>query len=524
MAVEILILSGARQGERIVLDANTFRVGTNPDCAVYFDPLLDASAANRSASFSLMDDGWYIVHAAGAILVNQRAVAGPTRIRSGDVVRMSERGPDFSFSLVASAAPRLIKSPVQPTSSPPPILAQQEVLTPSTVPMSDLVAPPQSATPVTSSVVPTFVVMPPIEQSGYKTGTKDLPAPVNITINTGNRENWILLVVCAAVACLGLILYEKLGLPSSGNGSAPLDKTGNQNLQDQKFPQPPPPSTPPPATQPTREEQIAAQIKDKEVQITTQIKDAVYLIQVETAGRFWPFATCSAIGKNTLLTSAREAYILSDWRNDPQNGFKIWITNPASGIQMAVQDIYLNAVFTTIDDKFTTIDYKPNDWNYYDLALITVAEELPNVIPLASPEEISEGLFVYCYGFTHEGKKITKSSSFQPQLMPGEIYLITAHPNLPFLSRLLHIKGKIFKNAFGSPIVNDQGKLVAVYGSEEMHPEHAEGEYPDPNALKIHYAPVLEPKLIKLGLDHQDSKIWVSPDFKKNGSEPKDEK
>ncbi|HEY4760509.1 MAG TPA: FHA domain-containing protein, partial [Thermoguttaceae bacterium] len=104
MAVEILILSGVRQGERVVLDATNFRAGSSPDCAVFFDPLQDTSTANRSASFRLMEDGWYMVHTTGTILINQRTVSGPTRIRSGDVVRMSECGPDFSFCIVASTA------------------------------------------------------------------------------------------------------------------------------------------------------------------------------------------------------------------------------------------------------------------------------------------------------------------------------------------------------------------------------------------------------------------------------------
>ncbi len=118
MAVEILILSGVRQGERVVLDATNFRVGTNPDCAVFFDPLLDTTTANRSASFRLMEDGWYIVHTTGTILINHRAVTGPTRIRSGDVVRMSESGPDFSFRIVAGTAFQGTKSPAVATNSP----------------------------------------------------------------------------------------------------------------------------------------------------------------------------------------------------------------------------------------------------------------------------------------------------------------------------------------------------------------------------------------------------------------------
>ena len=108
MAVEIHILSGARQGQRIPLDAKNFRVGTDPGCEVFFDPRADASAKGRSASFQLMQDGWYMVRAAGPIVINYTEAAGPTMVRSGDIIRMSENGPDFLFS-IGDASPARTK-------------------------------------------------------------------------------------------------------------------------------------------------------------------------------------------------------------------------------------------------------------------------------------------------------------------------------------------------------------------------------------------------------------------------------
>ena len=64
---------------------------------------------------------------------------------------------------------------------------------------------------------------------------------------------------------------------------------------------------------------------------------------------------------------------------------------------------------------------KPDDWIYYDLALLTVADELPNTIPLASNEEIDElkrGFRYIAPVLPHEGEKITEFDSFQPQVMP----------------------------------------------------------------------------------------------------------
>ena len=60
MAVEILILSGARQGERLVLDRREFRVGSEPNCEVRFDVERDSAVKGRSAWFRLQEDGWQL--------------------------------------------------------------------------------------------------------------------------------------------------------------------------------------------------------------------------------------------------------------------------------------------------------------------------------------------------------------------------------------------------------------------------------------------------------------------------------
>jgi len=102
MAVEILILSGARRGARLVLDGKQFQVGTEPNCAVFFDPQHDPSAKDRAALLQLEDDGWHIrATGTGELIVNQQTMTGSKCLRSGDVVRLSAIGPDFCFRLVA---------------------------------------------------------------------------------------------------------------------------------------------------------------------------------------------------------------------------------------------------------------------------------------------------------------------------------------------------------------------------------------------------------------------------------------
>ena len=85
MSAEIFILSGIRAGERIVLDTTEFRVGSEANCEIFFDPRQDSAAKGRTALFRLLDDGWYVsCTGSGELLINQTVVSGisgRTRIR-----------------------------------------------------------------------------------------------------------------------------------------------------------------------------------------------------------------------------------------------------------------------------------------------------------------------------------------------------------------------------------------------------------------------------------------------------------
>ena len=108
MAIEIFILSGSRRGQRLTLDTQQFRAGPDPDCEVRFDPQSDPAAHDRAALFRLHDDGWYVQRIGnGEILLNHDPVRKRVRLRSGDVVRMSESGPDFSFTIMARTGANL---------------------------------------------------------------------------------------------------------------------------------------------------------------------------------------------------------------------------------------------------------------------------------------------------------------------------------------------------------------------------------------------------------------------------------
>jgi hypothetical protein len=155
MAIEILILSGARQGQRFTFEGERILVGDRADDDVRFDPGQDPDAWGKIASIHLDTDGWRITNeGTGTWLVNQDPIdpKGSQRLRSDDVVRLSEAGPDFCFQIVTSRSRRscplppegVDKSRSESKSSPSP--PQHQVSAAETQPPGCPVAPiPQDA-------------------------------------------------------------------------------------------------------------------------------------------------------------------------------------------------------------------------------------------------------------------------------------------------------------------------------------------------------------------------------------------
>jgi hypothetical protein len=146
MAVEIYILSGARQGERLVIDRPTFSVGDGPPCEVTFDPQRDPHVRGRRLTFLYDEDGWLVKNAGqGEPLVNFDSVAHECRVRSGDIVRMSEFGPDFSFALIRGAAPSPAAPAPMPTAPAPVAPRTAPAPAPVSAPVSPAPSTPKSA-------------------------------------------------------------------------------------------------------------------------------------------------------------------------------------------------------------------------------------------------------------------------------------------------------------------------------------------------------------------------------------------
>ena len=155
--------------------------------------------------------------------------------------------------------------------------------------------------------------------------------------------------------------------------------------------------------------------------------------------------------------------------------------------------------------EFAASAHLPGDWIYANLGLLVVEGRLPKTARLASMEELQEiedGLPIACFGISHDGGKITRFTRFEPQCHRSNVYRIGGSDRLPENLRLLELKARNSENVFGSPIVNRQGDVIAVYG--KAAPREKTG------VKDLHYATVLDPSLLQSWIKG-DKSGWVTP-------------
>ncbi len=105
--VVLRMLSGSMSGEAIGVNSSDIHLGTTEECHVRFDPEDFHHVRDQRIAIRREAAGWQIVSSAEGVMVNDRMIATQAAIKSGDVVRLSWRGPDFQFLLQSPGAPKL---------------------------------------------------------------------------------------------------------------------------------------------------------------------------------------------------------------------------------------------------------------------------------------------------------------------------------------------------------------------------------------------------------------------------------
>ena len=105
MAVKLTVLSGSMQGHVLETNKNIIRVGADNASELAFDVLSDPEIEGQQVRFDLLDDRWRLFNASTQpLFVNQDLVRDATGVRSGDLIRLSQDGPDVLFELIQSTS------------------------------------------------------------------------------------------------------------------------------------------------------------------------------------------------------------------------------------------------------------------------------------------------------------------------------------------------------------------------------------------------------------------------------------
>ncbi|NUQ64442.1 MAG: hypothetical protein HUU20_18405, partial [Pirellulales bacterium] len=445
MPVTIRILSGARQGDEILLDAREFRIGDGPECEVCFDPQADPAAQGRLAKIRLKDDGWYVrPDASGAMLLNRSTIAGETHLRSGDVLRMSPTGPDVLFAISAIAPssattaaaeiPRPVeRKPADVPRSAPAVTGNQETLTVSASSASSTPAPDSGPAPSRRRTWAALAVSaallvasawwvfasgrhgvgpaaqsaqaepdagPASDRTAAEGGSPPvLNVPAELALKAGEETVFSVSAVIPGrpasrptLRADGAPDWVKIDADSGTiHCTPPATANGTFELKISAIDK----DQPSLVTQAVVKLQVSG---DPWTRVQEELGEAVFLVLVEAGNeetaRTWPFATCSAIGDSTLLTTARETAQLAVWRGQ---GFRIWVSRSTDGPRIEVKDLRVHRQFVPLADK-------PGDWVYANLGLLVTEEKLPRAARLASTDELrelEEGLPLACFGFSH---------------------------------------------------------------------------------------------------------------------------
>ena len=308
----------------------------------------------------------------------------------------------------------------------------------------------------------------------------------------------------AAAVVVGMLVALAMGKLVTGPGSPtpppkisnlqpiqPGPKTSSGENEPAPSPVPKHREEPPKVPDPTTKEDEAKVVNDAAMA-------GLRLIVVEDPSTHaaWPFAGAVVIGEHTLLTTASVGVELAKFR---QRGWHVTLMHDVQQPRIEISDVLVHAAYQ---------QEEPDKQLYFDLALLSTPEQLEHAVALASAADLAEldtGLTLNAIAVDHAGDPINRFEQLQPQVYPGKILFVTSLPPPPGGPRLLHLRGSFPRASCGCPLINAEGHLVAIYS------EPAPADKTGPITLQLHYAIVIEPRLIEMALRGEKQDIWVRP-------------
>jgi hypothetical protein len=441
MPVEFHILTGSLQGAVVRSDSD--RVVINDDASpIQLRFPEDPCAASRKVCVSLDAGGWKIENTGvGYVFLNQSPVSSgkSARVRAGDVIRLSEEGPDIEFEIVSKVG-------------------------------------------TTAPALPSPSVIPP-EPSNSAHDTNDAPKQL---FSSGHLALGSMLAV-ACVAIISIIYVSRAAT------QVPIVQPMVTPVTVEKAPSPSPPmavaqvpaSETAPATTSDSPRTEASPVKPAPVETASRqtsrplsidevrnaVSGATVWLGAELRGRKYPLCTGWAIRRNFVVSTARE---ISELKKYHDQGAKVFVfcateTDPFFGVQrLELHSSYLPD--------------EPGDPRSlaYNVGVVQLSRELPDACQMATAadlrrdgtEVVGMEIVVLGYGIPYSPEYYRSYDSLNaPKLLAKQGTIRTtevtsgAQDDLPNL--VLSVDW--FDGADGSPIVDRGGKVVGiVFGSQKV--------------------------------------------------------
>jgi len=496
--IEFRFLSGAAVGERRYAHGVHVLLGAEPGCDVQVPPEDCAPLDRCQVQIQSSPAGWQLRNlGTTTVAVNHAIVAGEMRLKSGDVIRLSLSGPDVMFSVMSAPVPAASMGPATAAATPIAtadrartllyagvgILALALVLMmgmltlmmywmisnrdPRVVASSDLTVDPiarqnaDEGRPWQLNVARYVASSAPDTYSFRPVG--EFPAGMRLDEPTGT-------VTWTPSETQGPGTYAvQIQVVSRTTGETAMaaltidvrdvDPAPRPELVDPSTAQAPEKIAVPETLTPPVPPAVEPQPRTPEA---PRGAAALYLLAVEesTSGTVFPFAMGFAVRDDLLLTSGAVVHELLKAR---QKGRGVFAIHCASNTQAEIAVFYLHPHFTRLQDR-------PAEQLYCDVGALRLTAGNPTAAPLVAAgaaAPLEQGAPLECVMPVFEPEPLTRFNDIAPKGHAAKIYVVTQSGDTSvsqeMRSRLLAVVGELPKNAFGSPLIDAQGRAAAVY-------------------------------------------------------------
>ena len=202
---------------------------------------------------------------------------------------------------------------------------------------------------------------------------------------------------------------------------------------------------------------------DEDPQVArSEVSDAVYLLAVEekTSGTVFPYAIAFSVRQDLLLSTAT---VVQELARFVEKGQSVFAIHCVSQEQIEITTLFVHPEFSRLQDR-------REEQIYFDIGAIGIAGEARSFVSLLSGKDaavIEQGAPLRCVMPIVEAEPLTKFSSIVPSYTGVKVYMVTRggqsdatdtdHP------RLISLVGTLPRNSYGSPLVDEQGTVIAMY-------------------------------------------------------------